>query len=72
MGIFLSGRILLYPFPNFMAQGLPMCHILQVSGSSLPVSISIDRGNDHINLQAEVFVSGIEVPPIWSDVNRRR
>ena len=61
MGIFLSGRILLYPFPNFMAQGLPMCHIFQVSGSSLPVPIFIGRWTDHINLQAEVTVSGIKL-----------
>ena len=44
-----------------MAQGLPMCHIFQVLGSSLPVSISIERWADHINLQAEVKVSGIKV-----------
>ena len=38
-----------------------MCHIFPVSGSSLPVSISIERWADHINLQAEVKVSGIKV-----------
>ena len=30
-------------FPTFGAQGLPMCHIFQVSGSSLPVPIFIGR-----------------------------
>ena len=30
-----------------------MCHVFTVSGSSLPVSISIKRWTDHTNLQAE-------------------
>ena len=54
------------------ALGLPMCHIFTVSGSSLPVPIFIGRWIDHINLQAEVTVSGTEMPPTWSDMNRRQ
>ena len=42
------------------ALGLPMCHIFQVSGSSLPVPIFIGRWIDHINLQAEVTKSGMK------------
>ena len=45
------------------ALGLPMCHIFQVSGSSLPVPIFIGRWTDHINLQAEVMESGMKVFP---------
>ena len=48
-------------FLDFEALGLPMCHVIPVSGSSLPVSISIERWADHINLQAEVTISGIKV-----------
>ena len=59
-------------FASLQAQGLPMCHIFPVSGSSLPVSIVIERRVDHINLQAEVTVSGTEMPPTWSDMNRRQ
>ena len=50
-------------FQTFGALGLPMCHIFQVSGSSLPVPIFIGRRIDHINLQAEVKESGTQVFP---------
>ena len=46
-------------FSDFGALGLPMCHVILVSGSSLPVLINIERWADHINLQAEDIVSGI-------------
>lgn len=48
-------------FQTYGALGLPMCHIFQVSGSSLPVPIFIGRWTDHINLQAEVAESGIKL-----------
>ena len=41
-------------FQTYEALGLPMCHVLTVSGSSLPVPIYIGRQTDHIILQAEV------------------
>jgi hypothetical protein len=47
-------------FQTFEALGLPMCHIFTVSGSSLPVPIFIGRWIDHINLQAEVKISGMK------------
>ena len=47
-------------FQTFGALGLPMCHIFQVSGSSLPVPIFIGWWIDHINLQAEVKESGMK------------
>ena len=50
-------------FQTYGALGLPMCHIFQVSGSSLPVSIFIGRWIDHINLQAEVMESGMKMFP---------
>ena len=47
-------------FQTSGALGLPMCHIFQVSGSSLPVPIFIGRWIDHINLQAGVTKSGMK------------
>ena len=47
-------------FQTYGALGLPMCHIFQVSGSSLPVPIFIGRWIDHINLQAKVTKSGMK------------
>lgn len=47
---------------SYEVEGLPdACHIKQASGSSLPVPIFIGRWTDHINLQAEVTVSGIKL-----------
>ena len=48
-------------FQTYGTLGLPMCHVFTVSGSSLPVPIFIGRWTDHINLQAEVTVSGIKL-----------
>ena len=50
-------------FQTFGALGLPMCHMFQVSGSSLPVPIFIGRRFDQIILQAEVMESGMKVFP---------
>ena len=50
-------------FHTYGALGLPMCHVFTVSGSSLPVPIFIGRWIDHINLQAEVGISGTKEPP---------
>ena len=47
-------------FQTNEALGLPMCHILTVSGSSLPVPIFIGRWTYHIILQAEVTESGMK------------
>ena len=47
-------------FQTYKALGLPMCHVLTVSGSSLPVPIFIGRWTYHIILQAEVTESGMK------------
>jgi len=54
-------------FQTSGALGLPMCHIFQVSGSSLPVPIFIGRWIDQINLQAEVTESGMKMFPHMVD-----
>ena len=50
-------------FQTYGALGLPMCHIFQISGSSLPVPIFIGRRIDQINLQAGVTKSGMKKFP---------